>query len=163
LRQVDAKLALIRHAVAFGVEPPRVSPLKRRRSMAEKMFAEAEAKCPITDEVREEYAYVFGERVSVYVYEGVPERCGSKTYHGGECCAFHVALYEVGCVEYWAHPKGEDFPPVRVPTPRPVGHCARCESVGHEAGRCPFPVGDAAVMKAARIRRERRARRETAA
>jgi hypothetical protein len=162
MREVDARLALIRHAVAGQSEPPRVSPLKRRRSVAEKMLADAEAKCPITDEMREEYAYVFEERVSVYVYEGLPERCGSKTYHGGECCALHVVLHEVGCVEYWAHPKLESCV-VRVPTPRPAALCSRCESVGHVVEGCPFSVGDVAVLNAARHRRERRAGREAAA
>jgi hypothetical protein len=166
MRQVDARLALIRNAVAGDAEPPRVSPLKRRASVVARMEQAADAMCPITDEKREDHHFEFEERVSVYVYEGMPERCRSKSVMP-DCCAYHRVLLEVGCVEIWAWEKMLGFLRglVRpIPTPQPVGLCSRCsESVGHAVERCPFSVGDAEVMQAARERRERRAGREAAA
>lgn len=160
--QVDARLALIRHAVAGDADPPRVSPLQRRTSMGARLAAQVDELHPITDEMREEYAYIFDERVSVFVYEGMPERCRSKLVMP-DCCAFHLALLEVGCLEFWAYPKLESCV-VRVPTPRPAGvFCLRCESVGHVVEACPFGVRDVDVLNAACLRRERRARREAAA
>lgn len=166
MRKVDARLALVRHVVAGEYEPPRVSPLQRRKSQAEAMRAWSETLHPITDATREQYTYEFDERVSVYVYAGLPERCGSKVYAGGECCARHLALDDLGCVEYWAYAGALLF--VRglvspIPTPLSEGHCTRCESVGHVVASCPFPPGDVGVLKVARLRRERRAQREAAA
>ena len=162
MRQVDARLALIRHALGPPQEPPRVSPLKRRKSQAARMEAAAEAVCPITDEIREDHQSEFEERVSVYVYEGMPERCGSRLVMP-DCCAYHQTLLEVGCVEFWAWEKmfGFVLGPVRpVYTPRlePV-YCSRCESVGHVVASCPFSASDVAVRESARLRRERRARK----
>jgi hypothetical protein len=161
MQQVDARLALIRHALAPEAAPALVSPLHRRKSLGQKMAAQVEGLYPITGEMREEYAYVFDERVSVYVYEGMPERCRSKLVMP-DCCAYHLALLDVGCLEFWAYPKLESCV-VRVPTPRPVGVCSRCESVGHVVERCSFGVSDVDTMKSARLRRDRRAGREAAA
>lgn len=165
MRQVDARRALVRNAVFAALQPERVSPLKGRTSHYERLLAWIDARCPVTDEIREQHEYEFAERVSVYVYEGLTERCGSKVYDGGECCAYHVVLSEVGCVEFFAKTSALPFVRgmVRVPTPRPVGFCTRCESVGHVVAVCPFRPGDVDVMKAARLRRERRAGREAAA
>lgn len=118
----------------------------------------------VTAEDREQYDYEFEERVSVYVYEGMPWRCISKEINP-TCCAHHLALLELGTAEFWKYSRECAFVRgiVRIPTPRPVGHCSRCESIGHVVERCPFSAGDAEVLKAARLRRERRARREEAA
>lgn len=166
MRQVDARLALIRNALGPPPEPARVSPLRRRKSQAARMEAAAEAVCPITDEKREDHHFEFEERMSVYVYEGMPERCRSKTITL-DCCAYHLVLLEVGCVEFWAWQKMFQFVPglwrpVPASRPAPV-YCSRCESVGHVVERCPFSVGDTDVREGARLRRERRAGREAAA
>jgi hypothetical protein len=161
MRQVDARLALVRHVLAPEATPARVSPLQRRKSQAEALARWLDELYPITDEMREEYAYVFDERVSVYVYEGMPERCRSKSVMP-DCCAYHLTLLEVGCLEFWAFPKLETCA-VHVPTPRPAGLCSRCESVGHNRRACPFSHGDVEVLDTARLRRERRAHTEFAA
>lgn len=165
MRQVDARYALIRHALAPDAEPPRVSPLKRRASQAERLAAWVDGVCPVTDEVREQYEFERIEREGVLMDSRLPEWCGSKTYHGGECCAPHVALGDLGCVEFYAYASALPFVRglVRVATSEPVGRCSRCESVGHVVGACPFGLADADVMKVARLRRERRARAEFAA
>lgn len=94
MRQVDARLALIRHAVAAEYEPPRVSPLRRRVSRAMKLPE-------VSAEVREQYEYEATEREGILMDSGLPEWCGSKVYHGGECCARHVALGDLGCVHFY--------------------------------------------------------------
>src|SRR4051812_44039262 len=100
MRQVDPRLALIRHAVAGDTDPPRVSPLQRRQSLGQKMLAQAEEKYPIIDERREDYQFEFEERVSIKVYSGAGERCGSKSILP-DCCASHSTLLELGCVEFY--------------------------------------------------------------
>jgi hypothetical protein len=158
MRQVDPRLALIRHALAPDAEPPRVSPLKRVASRAMKLPE-------VSAEVREQYEYEVTEREGVLMDSGLPEWCGSKMYHGGECCARHVVLGDLSCAEFYDYAVELPFVRgmVRVSTPVPVGLCTRCESVGHVVARCPFSVGDVDVMKVARLRRERRAGREAAA
>lgn len=160
MREVDARLALIRNAIGPPPEPARVSPLQRRKSQAVRMAAWVESECPITDELREEYQFEFDERVSIKVYSGAHESCGSKA-SGSDCCATHSTLDELGCVEFWVFMRLRPFVRgmVRVRVPVPVGHCSRCESVGHAVERCPFGVGDAGGRELARQRRERRARR----
>ncbi|MDT7807316.1 MAG: hypothetical protein QOJ70_1129 [Acidobacteriota bacterium] len=156
--QVDARLALIRHAVFADTPAPRVSPLQRRRSRAL-------ALPKIPDEVREQYQFEFEERISIKVYSGMDERCNSKSIIP-DCCAYHSTLLELGCVEFYDYAQGLPF--VRgmvrcpIPEPEPV-YCSRCESVAHDVVVCPFGIGDADVMHVARLRRDRRARREAAA
>jgi hypothetical protein len=118
----------------------------------------------VTAEDREQYEYEFEERVSVYVYEGMPWRCISKEINP-TCCAHHLVLLELGTVDFWKYMRAWPFVlgVVRALAPRLVGYCTRCESVGHVVERCPFSIGDADVMKVARLRRERRAGREAAA
>lgn len=161
MRQVDPYLALVRNAVFAEQGPPRVSPLDRRtppRSVALE---------PVSDEVREQHAYELAEREGLLMDSGFPEFCGSKVYHGGDCCARHAALSDLGSVEFYYElmKRGGDgigeFKPI--PVPVPVGFCTRCESVGHMPATCPFPAGDDAVTRIARLRRERREGREEAA
>lgn len=158
MRQVDARLALIRHALAPDAEPARVSPLRLVQSRAMKLPE-------VSSGVRAQYEYEVTEREGVLMDSRLPEWCGSKTYHGGECCARHVVQSDLGCAEFYDYAAVVPFVRgmMRVHTPEPVGLCTRCESVGHVVARCPFPAGDADVMKDARLRRERRAREEFAA
>lgn len=60
----------------------------------------------ISDEVKEEHARGFEECVSVYVYEGMSERCGSKLINP-DCYAYHGTLTEVGCLEFSVEADGE--------------------------------------------------------
>lgn len=157
--------ALVKNAVFAATPEPRVSPLKGHSLHYERLLAWIDELCPITEEIREQHEYEFAERTSVYVYEGLPERCGSKVYDGGECCAYHVVLSDVGCVEFFA--KAGSMPFERglvrpVPLPAAVGHCSRCESVGHVVSSCPFPVSNE-VMRAAALRHDHRARKGVAA
>jgi hypothetical protein len=113
----------------------------------------------ISDEVKEEYDYVFKEREGMHLDAGMIGRCASKEIHFG-CCAYHSALSEIGCVEFFDHASPLPYVRgmVRASLPEPChGFCQRCESVGHEVEACPFGVGDADVMHVARLRRERRA------
>lgn len=158
MREVDARLALIRNAVAAEYEPPKVSPLARRTSVYGRMVAAVEAECPVTEECRESYDYDFAERVGIKIDSGFRELCGSKSALP-DCCAYHSSLLEMGSVEFWNLAQQRPFVPgmVRVPTPRPEPvYCSRCESVGHVVASCPFSVGDADLRESARLRRERR-------
>lgn len=111
-----------------------------------------------------EHAYSFAEREGLRIDSGMVPNCGSKSINP-DCCAYHAALLEVGCLEFFDYASALPFVPgpARAPASAPVGLCSRCESVGHVVEACPFKVGDVDVMKAARLRRERRAGREAAA
>lgn len=119
---------------------------------------------PISNEVRAQWEYEFEERVSIKVYSGMPERCGSKDVNP-DCCAYHATLTEVGCVEFYDElvKRGGDgigdFKPM--PAPVPVGFCSRCESVGHAEASCRF-VEDELARKVVALRRERRAKKARA-
>jgi hypothetical protein len=148
----DAWEALCRNAAAAEgdrPEPPKVGRL--RRPQATRLF--------ISDEVKEEYDYVFKEREGIHLDAGLILRCPSKEINP-RCCAYHAALSEVGCLEFFDHASPLPYVRgmVRCPTPEPEPvYCSRCESVGHVVDTCPFGVGDADVMHAARLRRGRRA------
>jgi hypothetical protein len=113
----------------------------------------------VSDEVKEEYEYVFKEREGIHLDAGLIPRCSSKEINP-RCCAYHAALSEVGCVEFFDHalPLPYVRGMVRAPLPEvEPGFCPRCESVGHAAESCPFGLGDADAAEVARLRRERRA------
>lgn len=165
MRQVDPRLALIRHALAPESGPARVSPLQGRKSLGQKIAAQVDELYPIADKCREDYEFEFEERVGIKAYSGMVERCGSKMVNP-DCCAYHSTLLELGCVEFYDWQKRFPFDAlllVPILMPAPVGHCTRCESLGHEIECCPFSISDVDVMRVARVRRERRAGREVAA
>jgi hypothetical protein len=119
----------------------------------------------VTDEDREQYGYEVNERMSIYVYEGMPERCISKEVNP-RCCAHHLVLLELGMVDFWKYQCERPFARgmVRASHNNVIDtFCSRCESVGHAVEVCPFGLGDSDVMKVARLRRERHAGREAAA
>lgn len=113
----------------------------------------------ISDEVKEEHDYAFKEREGIHLDAGMVGQCVSKEINFG-CCAYHSALSEVGCVEFFDYaallPYVRGMVTASLPETGP-GFCSRCESVGHSVEACPFGVGDADVMHVARLRRERRA------
>lgn len=150
--------ALVKNAVVALEGPARVSPLKRASSRA---LASEE----ITTERREEYQYLFDERLSIKLNSGMIERCGSN-YVMPDCCAHHSTLAELGSVETWDFIESRQMGgvPFRIPrTKITPGFCSRCESVNHQVAACPFWQSDADVIRVAAIRRERRAAREVAA
>lgn len=113
----------------------------------------------ISDDVREEHDYAFKEREGFYLDAGLIPRCSSREINP-RCCAYHAALSEVGCVEFFDYALALPYVRGLVRTRRPAaapGFCSRCESVGHAVEACPFGIGDADVMNGARLRRERRA------
>lgn len=155
-RKVDAWRALVRNAAAAAAAPARVSPLGVRRSSRAPVMPDV-----ITDERREEYAYLFDERMGLLMESGMVEYCSSKPLNPG-CCAQHSALMELGALEVWDYMQDHYFVPGLVRTPAPVVepiYCSRCESVGHQAASCPFPAGDREVGRIAALRRERRGRK----
>lgn len=150
--EVDAWGSLCRNAAAAERdETPSPKVRRMRRPLLSLPY--------ISDEVKAEHDYAFKEREGIHLDAGMVGRCDSKEINFG-CCAYHSALSEVGCVEFFDH--ASPLPYVRgmvsasLPQPGP-GFCSRCESVGHEAEACPFALGDADVMHVARLRRERRA------
>lgn len=158
MRQVDPRLALIRHAISGDAEPPRVSPLQRRKSRALQLPE-------VSDDARAEYAYAFAEREGLKIDGGMVGRCGSKLINP-DCCAYHSTLLEIGCLEFFDHATALPYVRglVRATLPAVASiACPRCESVGHVVEACPFWLNDEAVTKIARLRRERRAGREAAA
>ena len=151
-REPDAWEALCRNAAASERDEP--PPRKVRR-----MRRPGLALPYISDELKDEHDYVFKEREGIHLDAGMVGRCGSKEINFG-CCAYHSALSEVGCVEFFdyasALPYVRGMVKASLPEPDP-DFCSRCESVGHPVEACPFGVGDADVMHVARLRRERRA------
>ncbi|HEX8117520.1 MAG TPA: hypothetical protein VF521_09620 [Pyrinomonadaceae bacterium] len=146
----DAWDALCRNAAAAERDKPEPPSIRRRPGLA----------LPhISEEVRAEHDYAFKEREGFYLDAGLIPRCPSREINP-RCCAYHAALSEVGCLEFFDHASALPYVRGMVHASRPaVEHvfCARCESVSHEVESCPFGVGDADVMNAARLRRERRA------
>lgn len=150
---VNAWEALCHNAAAAegdAPDPPRLARGRRPRRLA----------LPhISDEVKAEYDYAFKEREGIYLDAGLIPRCSSREINPN-CCAYHAALSEVGCLEFFdyasALPYVHGMVCISLPEVAP-GFCSRCESVGHVVEACPFGVGDAEVMKVARLRRERRA------
>jgi hypothetical protein len=142
MQEVDAWGALVRNALVVG-EPP---------SAAVRRFSSAALRPPaISAERREEYEYELMERAGFYMDGGLSQAEADR-----------LALDDLGCVEYWDMPKGRLGRARSVPSV-PVGHCTRCESVGHYVEMCPFSLTDVDVLKVAARRRERRALREVAA
>lgn len=147
----DAWGALCRNAVAAERDeapPPKVKRMRRPPPTL----------TYITEEVKAEYDYVFKEREGIHLDAGLVPRCASKEINP-HCCAYHAALSEVGCLEFFDHASA--LPYVRVMVRASLlgldaVFCSRCESVGHLAEACPFGLADADVMNVARLRRERR-------
>lgn len=154
-RKVDAWDALRRNAAAAegdNPEPPRVGRVRRPRL----------ALPHISEAIREEHDYAFNEREGFYLDAGMVARCPSREINP-RCCAYHAALSEVGCPEFYDYASALPYERGMVRAPPPEvepGFCPRCESVGHAVGACPFGLGDADVMNVARLRRERRASAE---
>lgn len=150
-REPDAWEALCRNAAASERDEP---PPKVRR-----MRRPGLALPHISDGLKEEHDYAFKEREGIHLDAGMIGRCSSKEINFG-CCAYHSALSEVGCVEFFDYASALLYVRgmVRTSLPEPgPGLCSRCESVGHTVEACPFGLGDADVINVARFRRERRA------
>lgn len=148
----DAWNALCRNAAA--AEREKSEPTKPKQ-----MRRPALALPYISEEVRDEHDYGFKEREGFYLDAGMVARCPSKEMNP-RCCAYHAALSEVGCVEFFDYAAALPYVRglVRASRPEAVpGFCSRCESAGHAVETCPFGVGDSDVMHGARLRRERRA------
>lgn len=148
----DAWGALCRNAAAAEGDEPEQHKVRRMRRTGPSLPH-------VSEEVKEEYEYAFKEREGIHLDAGLIPRCSSKEINP-RCCAYHAALSEVGCLEFFDYASALPYVPglVRAPPPEPhPGFCSRCESVGHEVEACPFGLGDAEVMNAARLRRERRA------
>jgi hypothetical protein len=150
--EADAWGALCRNAAAAEgdrPEPPKVKRMRRPRL----------ALPYVTEEVKAEHDYAFKEREGFYLDAGMLTRCQSREINP-RCCAYHAALSEVGCLEFFdyasALPYVRGLAHASLPEFNP-GVCSRCESVGHLAESCPFGLADADVMHVARLRRERRA------
>lgn len=147
----DAWNALCRNAAAAErgeSSPPKVKPMRRPGLSLPH----------ISDEMRDEHDYAFKEREGFYLDAGMVPKCSSREINP-RCCAYHAALSEVGCLEFFDYASALPYVRgmARCPTPQPEPvYCARCESIGHVVEACPFGVGDADVMNAARQRRERR-------
>lgn len=151
-REPDAWKALCRNTAAAEGHKPESAPVRRMRRPGLALPY-------VSEEVREEYDYAFMEREGFYLDSGMPARCQSKEINP-RCCAYHAALSEVGCLEFYDHSSALPYVPglARAPPPEIVpGFCPRCESVGHTVEACPFGLSDADVMNGARLRRERRA------
>jgi hypothetical protein len=149
--EVDAWGALCRNAAAAereGTAPPKVKRMRRQPALPY-----------VSEEVREEYDYVFAEREGLKIDGGMRPRCSSNEVNP-DCCAYHSTLLDVGCLEFFdyvsALPYARGMVRASLPELAP-GFCPRCESVGHAAESCPFGLGDADVLNVARLRRERRA------
>lgn len=150
-REPDAWGALCRNAAAAEdgrTPPPKVKRMRRPLALPY-----------VSEEVKEEYAYVFAEREGLKIDGGMRPRCSSKEVNP-DCCAYHSTLLEVGCLEFFEYASTLPYARgmVRAPLPELApGFCARCESAGHVIEACPFSLGDVDVMNVARLRRERRA------
>lgn len=149
-------------------EPDAWDALSRNAAAAERREAEQPkvrrmshppAPPPISEEVRDEYAYIFAEREGLKMDAGMPPRCSSKDA-SPDCCAYHSTLIEVGCLEFFDHARALPYVPGMVrcalPPPSPL-FCERCQSVGHQEATCSFKTTDEAVTTIAQLRRERRA------
>lgn len=150
-REVDAVAALNRNAAAErdSAEPRQVR--RMRRPLA--------ALPHVTEEMKEEYDYALKEREGFHLDAGVIARCTSKDTNP-HCCAYHAALLEVGCLEFFTHAQALPYVRGMVRCERPAASplfCERCQSVGHAEAACPFKSADEAVTIVARLRRERRA------
>ena len=152
---VDPIAALNRNALAADrADEPRVVRYSRRPRPE-----------PVAVETVEQYEYEFAEREGLKIDAGMTARCGSKDIMP-DCCAYHSALTDLGCVEFWDLARGRE-----VTSPVPTAQssrrrdellCSRCESVGHSAASCPFK-DDEETRRLARLRRERRSRKAAAA
>lgn len=151
-REPDAWEAVCRNAAAAAgdkTEPPTVRRLRQRR----------QGLPYVSEEIKAEYNYIFAEREGFYLEAGMIPRCSSREINA-DCCAYHAALSEVGCLEFFDYASALPYVRgmVRASLPEVApGFCSRCESVGHPVEACPFGVGDADVMNTAWLRRERRA------
>jgi hypothetical protein len=150
-RKVDARLALVRHALmTAAVEngtwyiKPIVSRISARQP--EKL---------ILAESRAQYDYELLERAGRLMDDGLSQ---------SEADA--LALDAMGCVEFWEYASSHSLPPRRSfftgAKVQRVDRCARCESIGHEVEACPF-ADDAQTRKIAMLRRERRSEKVSAA
>jgi hypothetical protein len=149
---VDAWVALCRNAAAAERDETPSPKVRRMRRPSLSLSY-------ISEEMKAEHDYGFKEREGIRLDAGMVGRCGSKEINFG-CCAYHSALSEVGCVEFFDHasppPYVRGMVRASLPEPEP-GLCSRCESAGHKVEACPFSLGDVDVMNVARLRRERRA------
>jgi hypothetical protein len=150
--EADAWGALCRNAAAAERDKPGSPSVKQMRRPALSLPE-------IPEEVKDEHDYAFKEREGFYLDAGMSPRCSSKDINP-RCCAYHAALLEVGCVEFFDHASALPYVPGMAWASRPEvvpSFCSRCESVGHIVEACPFSPADAEVMHVARLRRERRA------
>lgn len=148
----DAWEALCRGGVAAERDEPDPTKVKRIRRPALTLPY-------VSEEVTDEYDYALKEREGFYLDAGMVARCSSKEINP-RCCAHHAAVSEVGCLEFFDYASALPYVRgmVRAVRPGPSPDlCSRCESVGHVVEACPFGLGDADAMNAARQRRERRA------
>jgi hypothetical protein len=107
-------------------------------------------------DVREEYDFEMRERAFKYMDAGISDER-----------AFERAYEEMGCAEVWDLLRGwpQDFGTFRNPVARETDDtCSRCESIGHEVARCPYPaVSDRfrrdEALQVQRIAEARRVRR----
>ncbi len=150
--QPDAVGALNRNAAAAERDRPAPQQMRRmRRPLA--------ALPHISEEVKEEYDYALKEREGFHLDAGMTPRCPSKDINP-HCCAYHSALLEVGCLEFFAHALPLPYVRGMVRCERPAApplFCEQCQSVGHTEAGCPFKPTNEAVTVVARLRRERRA------
>jgi hypothetical protein len=110
--------------------------------------------------VREEYDFEMRERAFRYMDAGISDER-----------AFERAYEEMGCAEVWDLLRGwpQGLGSTQVPVrQRTDDTCSRCESIGHEVARCPYPaVSDKfrrdEALEVQRIAEARRVRRRKVA
>src|ERR1051326_8963039 len=121
-REPDAWAALCRNAAAAESHQSAPSKVGRLRRPLSSLPS-------ISEDEKQEYDYLFKEREGFYLDAGMAPRCASKEINP-HCCAYHAALLEIGCLEFFTHAHALPYALGMVrcvrPAPSPF-FCERCQ------------------------------------